>query len=193
MNKKVLIILGHPQKKSYCGSLANAYKEGALSTKAEVKEIILSELNYDPYLHAGYKEDQELEPDLQKAQEFIKWAEHIVFVYPTWWGTFPAILKGFIDRTIIPGFGFNYRKDSVWWDKLLAGRSAHLIVTMDTPPWFYRLSYGRPGHNAMKKSTLEFCGIKPVRITSIGSIKASNEEKRQKWIEKIKRYGEQLK
>jgi NAD(P)H dehydrogenase (quinone) len=83
----------------------------------------------------------------------------------------PALLKGFIDKVFLPGFGFRYRKDSVWWDKLLTGKSARLIVTMDTPPWYFRWIYGRPGHNAMKKSTLQFCGIKPVKITSIGPVK----------------------
>jgi NAD(P)H dehydrogenase (quinone) len=103
--------------------------------------------------------------------KLIKWADHLVFVYPTWWGTMPALLKGFIDKVFLPGFGFKYRKDSVWWDKLLTGKSARLIVTMDTPPWYFRWVYGRPSHNAMKKSTLEFCGVKPVKIISIGPVK----------------------
>jgi len=80
-----------------------------------------------------------------------------------------AVLKGFIDKVFLPGFAFQYRNGSVWWDKLLKGRSARLIVTMDTPPWYFRWIYGRPGHNAMKKAILEFCGIKPVKICSIYS------------------------
>ena len=79
-----------------------------------------------------------------------------MFVYPTWWGTMPALLKGFIDKVFQPGFGFQYRNGSVWWDKLLKGRSARLIVTMDTPPLYFRWVYGRPGHNAMKKKILGF-------------------------------------
>ena len=48
---------------------------------------------------------------------------------------------------------------------LLSGRSAHLITTMDTPPLAYRLFYRSPGHHAMRRATLGFCGIEPVRIT----------------------------
>ncbi len=127
-----------------------------------------------------------------ESQELIQWASHLVFVYPTWWGTMPAMLKGFIDRVFLPGFAFQYRKDSMWWDKLLKGKSARIIVTMDTPPWYYLLFYGRPGHNAIKKSVLEFCGIKPVKISSIGPVKHSKDRKRKAWLNNVQKLGEKL-
>jgi putative NADPH-quinone reductase len=101
----------------------------------------------------------------------------------------PALLKGFFDRLFLPGFAFNYRENSLMWDKLLSGKSAQLIVTMDSPPWYYHLIYRMPGHNQMKRTILEFCGIKPVQITSIGSIKASTEQQRAKWLKKVKHLG----
>ena len=190
--KKVLIVLGHPNKKSFCGSLAQAYKQGALDAKAEIKEILVSDLRFDPVLHAGYRQTQELEEDLTRSQSFIKWADHIVFVCPTWWGTMPALLKGFIDRVFLPGFAFKYREGSVFQDKLLMGKSARLIVTMDAPAWYYRLFYNSAGHNAMKKATLQFCGIKPVKVTTVGHVKGSSPERLKGWIEKVKGYGQQL-
>src|SRR5256885_16433644 len=71
-----------------------------------------------------YRQDQPLEPDLQRAQADILWASHLAWAYPTWWGGLPALLKGFIDRIFLPGFAFKYRKGSVLWDRLLAGRTA---------------------------------------------------------------------
>ena len=94
--KKTLIIQGHPDSESYCRALANAYKVGALSAGAEVQEIIVSELKFNPSLEFGYRKRTELEPDLLAAQEKIKWAEHLVIVYPLWWGGVPALLKGFL-------------------------------------------------------------------------------------------------
>jgi putative NADPH-quinone reductase len=88
------------------------------------------------------------------------------------------------------GFAFKYQKDSVWWDQLLKGKSARLIVTMDTPSWYYRFVYGQPGHTAMKKNILEFCGIKPVKITSVGSVKTSDLAQRQKWLKQVGTLGE---
>lgn len=190
--KKILIILGHPVKDTFSDQLRESYKKGATSSGAEIREIVLRKLKFDLNFSEGYRGNQELEPDLVKAQEDITWADHIVVIYPNWWSTFPALMKGFIDRTFLPGFAFKYRKGSLLWDKLLTGRSARMIVTMDTPPWYYWLIYRRPGHNAMKRGILEFCGIKPVRITTIGSLKASSDSKRLRWIAKVEKLGRKM-
>lgn len=187
--KKILIILGHPDKESFGGSLANSYKKNALRSGAEVKELILADLKFDPILHRGYKEIQELEPDLVEAQELINWAEHLVFVYPLWWGTMPALLKGFLDRTFLPGFAFKYRKDSPFWDKLLKGKSARMIVTMDAPTWYNYWINGNAGPKAMKKATLEFSGIKPVKVTTIGGVKEMKTEQIKGWLAKVEKIG----
>lgn len=191
--KKVLIILGHPNEESFGGSLAENYKKGALKTGAEVKQLILADLEFDPILHRGYKEVQQLESDLVHAQELIKWADHLVFVYPIWWATMPALLKGFLDRTLLPGFAFKYRENSPFWDKFLTGKTARMIVTMDAPVWYNYWINGNAGPKAMKKATLEFCGIKPVKITAIGSVRFLKPEQRQTWLEKVEKLGEGLK
>jgi putative NADPH-quinone reductase len=189
MSKRILVILGHPGRNSFCGALASSCCEGAKEAGNEVELIALGELSFDPVLHEGYARIQELEPDLVAAQQAISRAQHIVFVYPNWWGGLPALLKGFIDRVFLPGFAFSYRENSRFWDRLLAGRSAQLLVTMDTPPWYYRWFYRMPGHNQMKRTILEFSGIKPVTITSFGPVKGSSEQQRAKWLEKARAHG----
>jgi putative NADPH-quinone reductase len=190
--KKVLLILGHPDRDTFCGALAESYKKGALRAGAEIEEIAIADLGFDPVLHRGYKEIQELEPDLVRAQELIKWAEHLVFVYPTWWATMPALLKGFLDRTLLPGFAFKYRENSPFWDKFLTGRSARLVITMDAPAWYNFLFYGNAGQKAMKRATLEFCGIKPVKVTTVGSVKSLKSGQIENWLGKIEKLGEEL-
>ena len=190
MKKKILVILGHPNTDSFCGALFDSYIKGAKSNGAEVREIRLGEIKYDPVLWNGYNEIQKLEPSLVKAQEDILWAEHLVFVYPTWWGTMPSLMKGFVERVFLPGFAFKYRENSRWWDKLLSGRSAELLVTMDTPPWYYRWIYRSPGHNQMKRTILGFCGIKVTNISEFSPIKSSSQEKRQKWLKLAEALGE---
>jgi len=184
--KKILVVLGQPQKQSYGAALMQAYVEGARSAGAEVRELYLGDIQFNA-VAAG--SPAPLEPDLAQAQESIKWAEHLVFVYPIWWGTIPALLKGFIERTFAPGFAVNFRKDSPLWDKLLKGRSARLIVTLNTPSFIYRWVFGRPGHHTMKRTILEFSGIKPVRITEVGPINGSTEEKRKRWLENVRALG----
>lgn len=189
MKKKILIILGHPDTESFCGALSTAYIEGANAAGAEIRELRLGELNFDPILWKGYKEIQELEPDLVRAQELIQWSDHMVFVYPNWWGAMPALMKGFFDRVFLPSYAFKYRDNSAFWDKLLSGRTAHLIVTLDTPPWYYRWIYRQPGHNQMKRTILGFCGIKVVKITELAIVRGSTAGKREKWLAMVNRLG----
>ncbi|MPS65696.1 MAG: NADPH:quinone reductase [Chryseobacterium sp.] len=191
--KKIVIINGHPNKESFNFGIAEAYKNGALKSGAEVREIIIADLKFDPDLKFGYQKRMELESDLLEAWEQIQWADHLVWFHPVWWGGLPAITKGFIDRLFLPGMAFKYRENSVWWDKLLKNKTAHIITTLDQPGWYYWLFYGRPSVNQLKKSTLEFCGVKPVKVTYVGIIKISDKPKRMKWLEKIKLLGQKQK
>lgn len=189
MKKKILIINGHPDKESFNFALANAYKTGALAAGHEVQEIIVRDLVFNPNLQFGYRKRTDLEPDLLDVREKITWANHMIIIYPVWWGSVPAMLKGFLDRVLLPGFAFKKRENSVWWDKFLTNKSARIICTMDQPSWYYRLVYARPSTNAMKKATLEFCGIKPVRVTSIGPIRLSKDSYRSNWLKKVEVLG----
>ncbi|MFS4430930.1 NAD(P)H-dependent oxidoreductase [Chryseobacterium sp. S90] len=191
--KKIAIINGHPNQDSFNFGIAEAYKTGAVETGAEVKEIVIRELKFNPNLQFGYQKRMELEPDLMKAWEIIQWADHLVWVHPVWWGGFPALMKGFIDRLFLPGLAYKFRENSVWWDKLLKGKTAHIITTLDQPGWYYRLFFGRPSVNQLKKSILEYCGVKPVKLTYIGIIRNSKDEQRVQWLRKVKELGKKQK
>ncbi len=187
--KKILIIIGHPNPESLNHALAHRYAEAARAAGHSVEVLSLTTLQFDPILRMGYAAAQELEPDLQAAQTSILKADHLVVVFPSWWGSTPALLKGFIDRTFLPGFAFKYKKDSVWWDRLLSGRTGHLVVTMDTP-WFYNwLVYGNANIRAMKAATFQFCGIKRVKVTTFDSVRSSNEARRTAWLEQMAQMG----
>lgn len=187
--KKVLIINGHPNPNSFNHALAQAYATGAREAGAEVQELVISDLQFQPSLTYGYQQRIELEPDLVKAQELILWADHLVWVHPVWWGGLPALTKGFIDRVFLPGFAFKYRENSVWWDKLLTGKTARIITTLDQASWSYRLFFRRPSVNQLKRSTLEFSGVKPVKVTYVGPIRQSKSEFREQQLRKIALLG----
>lgn len=183
--KNILIINGHPNSKSFNFAIADAYEKGALQSQTSVETITIADLKFNPNLQFGYQQRTELEPDLLEAWKKIQKADHLVWIHPVWWGGLPAITKGFIDRLFLPGMAFQYKENSVWWDKLLKGKTAHIITTLDQPGWYYRLFYGRPSVNQLKKSTLEFCGVKPVKVTYIGIVKSANELQRAKWLQKV--------
>lgn len=191
MSSKILVVNGHPDSLSFCAALTEAYAEGASKGgAAEVRAIHIGRLSFQPSLAYGYRQRIELEEDLLQAQDSIRWADHLVFVYPTWWGTMPALLKGFFDRVLLPGFAYKYRENSPLWDRLLTGKSAQLIVTSDTPSWFNRLVYRQAGHHVMKKNILHFCGIRPVRLTEIGPVRGATPERRAHWLERARQLGE---
>ena len=187
--KNVLIINAHPVKKSFCSSLAFAYFKGADSYTENRTLVNLSDLEFDPILRNGYKTKQHLEPDLVIMQRLIKNANHIVFVFPVWWGTYPALLKGFIDRVFIPDFAFKYKEKSPLPEKLLSGKSARLIITSDTPNWYSRFVYKRPAINSLKKCVFQFCGINPIKTTIISPIKKLNLQKRKFYLKKVENLG----
>lgn len=189
MSRRILIILGQPSSHSLCASLAHTYADAARRSGAEVRLLSLGEMYFDPILRHGYAHVQPLEPDLRDAQIDIAWAQHLVWVYPIWWGGLPALLKGFLDRIFLPGFAFKYRANSVLWDRLLTGRTAELLVTMDSPPWYYRWVQRQPGHRQMKQAILEFSGIRPVRVHSFGPVVNSSDAARAGWIRRACKLG----
>ena len=190
---KILIINGHPDKESFCFALAESYRRGAENSGAVCKVLNLIDLKFNPILTYGYRKISELEPDLIHAQKDILEAHHLVFVYPNWWSTYPALLKGFFDRVFLPNFAFKYHEKGPFWDKLLKGKSARIIVTMDTPWWYYWLINRNAGHNSIKIGILKFSGINPVKITSIGPVKTSDENRRKQWLREIEQLGNEQK
>jgi len=191
--KNILIINGNPNKESLNAAMAWKYFEGANQSTEKAELIHISDLDFDPNMPKGYSEKPELEPDLKMMQKKIQQADHLVWVFPNWWGGVPAMMKGFIDRTLLPGFAFKYREKSPFPAKLLKGKTASLIITMDTPPWVYKLFYGAPVYNMMKKRVLKFVGFSKIRVTAFGPVRNSKEERRKKWLKQIRKLGLEMK
>jgi NAD(P)H dehydrogenase (quinone) len=187
MKKKILVLLGHPDNESFNKLLADAYAESATKAGHEVKRVNIGDLKFDPILHEGYKVIQELEPDLKQLQEDIRWCDHFVIFYPSWWSTMPAMLKGLFDRMWLPGFAFKFHKSGMWWDGLLKGRTARVFVTSDSHPIIARIIFGDTT-NEIRKGILWFAGFK-AHVQKIGPLKNLTERRRKKWINRVRDWG----
>ena len=183
----MLVIVGHPRSPSLCGALARSYAQGACAAGMQVELIELSALRFDPDVHTVSPTAQALEPDLVRAWQRIEWADHLVFVFPAWWGVGPARLYGFLDRALLPGVAF--REHEGRFEGLLNGKTAHLVTTMDMPHWVYRLLFRAPGHTAMKRSILGFCGIAATRTLALGPVRDSSAGQRAVWLEQARAMG----
>lgn len=185
----ILVLSGHPDTESLSHALATAYAEGAKAAGHTVELLHISSLDFQPELPKGFRQVVPLEPDLQRAQELITWAQHIVWAYPIWWGLYPPRMKGFIDRVFLPGFAFKYRPNSPFWDRHLKGRTARMLVTMDAPGWYNRWVSGRPGLLALKRMTLEFSGIRPVRYTVFDRVRFRTRPETDAWVVRAREMG----
>jgi len=182
--KKILVFLGHPNKDTYSGRIADAYESTAREAGHEVDRVNIGDLNFDPILHQGYKTIQALEPDLVSLQEKIKWADHVVFVYPNWWCTMPAVMKGMFDRMWLPGFAFNFDKATKKLIQRLKGKTARVIIIAGTHSPF--MTWWKFGDftNEISHGILGFAGLKTT-VSAFGPSERVSPEKLETWVKQV--------
>jgi putative NADPH-quinone reductase len=138
MSKRIAIIQGHPDPAGnhLLHAMADAYVEAAISSGHQLRRIEVAKLEF-PLLRTQVDfETGELPATLAQPRDDMRWAEHWVFLFPLWHGTMPALFKGFPEHIFRPGFAMEYRKDG-FPKRLLAGRSARIVVTMGMPVLLY--------------------------------------------------------
>ena len=190
MSRRIAIIQGHPDPAGHhlLNAMADAYATGALSAGHRVRRIEVAQLDFPLLRTQADFETGQLPPALVQARDDLRWAEHWVFLFPLWHGTMPALLKGFLEHIFRPGFAMDYSGKG-FPRRLLAGRSARIVVTMGMPPILYRWYFGAYGVHGFERSMLSFAGIKPIRESFYGLTFAYN-KKRARWIEHLRRHGE---
>ncbi|MFS8114171.1 NAD(P)H-dependent oxidoreductase [Rhizobium jaguaris] len=190
MPRHILIIEAHPDghDRHLCGALADAYATGAANAGFTLRRLDIAKLDF-PLLRSREEFENGMVPEaLAAAAEAIQWAEHIVVIFPLWLGTMPALLKAFLEQVFRPGVAFQYR-DHGFAKRLLAGCSARLIVTMGMPTPVYRFWFGGHGVNGLRRSILNFAGVRPVRQTFFGMVEQVDEAARKRWLTKVEALG----
>jgi NAD(P)H dehydrogenase (quinone) len=190
MSKNIVILLGHPDTETFTGTLADEYQAAAEEAGHTVTRLNLGNMQFDPILHKGYKEIQHLEPDLQYAQEMITAADHLVVVYPNWWCTMPALLKGFFDRVWLPGFAFNFNKETKKIEQHLKGKTARVIIVAGTHSPFATWWQFGDYTNEIQHGILGFAGIRSA-VSAFGPCEKTTDEVRDKWRAKVRDLGRQ--
>jgi putative NADPH-quinone reductase len=167
--------------------MADAYVEGAGSAGHEVRRIEVAQLDFLLLRTQAEFETSDMPQGLVQAAEDLRWAHHWAFFFPLWHGTMPALLKGFLEHVFRPGFAMEYRGQG-FPRRLLAGRSARIVVTMGMPVSVYRWYFGAYGLRSFERSMLSFAGIKPIRESLFG-LSFSDDRKRASWMAKLRKQG----
>ncbi len=190
MGKRVLVIVGHPDSapERLCRGLAEAYAAGARGAGHAVEVLDLAAVEV-PYLRTQQEFEHGAVPEsLTAARDAVLRAEHYVVVFPLWLGTMPALLKAFLEQVMRPGTAFRYREKALP-EKLLAGRSARIVVTMGMPAFAYRIFYLAHGVKTLERGILKFVGIAPVRTTYFGGVGEADSARRGAWLAEMHAAG----
>jgi putative NADPH-quinone reductase len=134
--------------------------------------VKLCELEF-PWLRSAAEFAARPQGTIGSQQEHIRWADHVVIIYPLWLGSMPALLKAYLEQVMRPGFAFAHRKGKGLPEKLLAGKSARIVVTMGMPSLFYQLYYRSHSVRSLARNILGFVGFKPVRVSLIGDVEGN--------------------
>lgn len=192
MSKHVLLIQGHPDtgERHFCHALEHAYGEGAMAAGHKVQHVDVAALDF-PLLRSQREWQQGMLPEgLARPQAALKWADHIVLIFPLWLGDMPALLKGFLEQIARPGFAFSAEGGNPFADKRLAGRSARVVVTMGMPAAVYRWYFRAHSVRSLERNILGFVGIAPVNETLIGLVGELDSRRAGQWLARLRHLGE---
>lgn len=191
MPRRIVLIQGHPDATSQhlCHALGASYAAGARRSGHELREIRIAQLDFDLLRRKEDYERGALPPALQEAQRAIAWADHLLIVYPLWQGCMPALLKGFFEQVLRPGFAYRLPAGGEPGARLLQGKSARLVVTMGMPAPLYRWYFGAHGVRLLRRSILGLCGVGPVGVSLLGGVEG-RDGRQGRWIERMQRLGE---
>ena len=186
------MLLGHPDKSGMCGAIADTYEAAAREAGHQVTRMNIGEMQFDPVLHKGYREKQELEPDLERFCNTLQTTDHFVVIYPVWWVGMPAILKGLFDRAWLPGSAFRYIRTNtgartIFWHRLFQGKTARIFMTSGTHPLMVRFLPGNVNAQ-LRWGILWFAGFS-VRTDWFGPAENVPEKKKAKWLKRVSELG----
>ena len=186
---RIVLITAHPSPLSFNAALATAYRSGAERAGAVVTHLDLTALRFDPVLRGGFGEPMPDEPDLALVRDEVERADHVAWIFPTYWAALPAALKALVDRLFLPGWAFRFEGKALPTG-LMRGRSSRYVATMDSPAVWYWLAHHDALGGAFGRATLAYVGFAPVQRDLIHGVRKLGPEARQRWIARLGQHGQ---
>lgn len=190
---RALLVLAHPCDDSYCRALADAAERGLRAGAHDVDRIDLYTEGFRAAMtreeRAAYESDEPIldEQVADHARRLLA-AQFVVFVYPTWWGGLPAILKGWLERVMVPGVGFRF---DVRTGKVKPGleqvRRIVGISTYGAPRWYVKVVNDN-GRRILTRALRMSCGWRArPRWFALYAIDQTDDQGRRTFVERVER------
>ncbi len=132
---KHLVVVAHPAEASFTFAPTRAYTDELELLGHTTQTYDLYRMGFNPVLAAHELEpisaDNPVSPDVARAQEDIRAADVLTVIYPLWWLSMPAIMKGYVDRVFARGFAYESQQGIV--HGLLSGKKSVLITLSGAP------------------------------------------------------------
>jgi putative NADPH-quinone reductase len=186
---RILVINGHPDPapRHLCAALADAYARGAEAAGHTVTRLAVGALTFDMIRSFEDYQSAKRSDDIDAARELVRHADHLVFVFPIWFGSMPGLLKGFFEQLM--RYGYTLSAPEAVMDSLLTGKSARLIVTMGAPVAAYKLLLGGHGLSGLTRGLFWATGVRPVRQTLLGGAHKAGADHTAPWLAKAEALG----
>jgi NAD(P)H dehydrogenase (quinone) len=182
----ILIVLGHPDPKSFNHALAAGVSAALRSDGHQVTFHDLYAEGFDPVLPAREIPDTAaLSARTRNHCDELRSADGIVIVHPNWWGQPPAVLKGWIDRIFRPGTAYRFDEGDSGEgipSGLLTVKAAVVLNTSNTPAERELKAFGDPLETLWRKCIFDLCGVRNFHRKTFGVIVTSTLEQRRAWI-----------
>lgn len=185
----VLVVYCHSNPKSFTRAVLDEALEGLRETDCAVELVDLYAERFDPVLvvdETHRRRDLDKVESTQKYRDQLARCDAVVFVYPVWWGGFPAMLKGYIDRVFVSGLAYSFRgrpADAVLPDGLMRGKQAHFFYTLDSPSLVALVD---PGWFSNYFTVFRYCGFSVVRRYYLARLKRTSPEQRARWLASVR-------
>jgi putative NADPH-quinone reductase len=184
------IIFGHPNRESLNGAVLNALTAGLAKAGENYHLIDLYADKFDPVMGikdlAIYSKGETNDPLVKKYIESIKNSTSLAFIFPVWWSDAPAIVKGFLDKVLLPEFSFVSAKMGLK-GRLSYIKRVDIFTTATSPKWFLRLKCGNPFKKVLLNTVLRSVGIKKGSWWHCYIVREGGEKDRKKYLEKIEK------
>lgn len=187
MRLTILVILGHPDPKSFNHAIAHTVRDQLIGIGHKVIFHDLYAERFDPSLPSQeIPEKGVVAPFIEQHCAELQSADGIVVVHPNWWGQPPAVLKGWVDRVFRPGVAYRFAEDDGGEGVpcgLLKARSALVLNTSNTPEPRERKVFGDPLEALWKHCIFDLCGVRKIERRLFAVICTSTLKQRQQWLQ----------